>query len=43
MAITSRTQRLAHKTTENGVFEATKGRQTPWLARNALVGEMALF
>jgi hypothetical protein len=25
------------------VFEATKGRQTPWLARNALVGEMALF
>ncbi len=25
------------------VFEVTKGKQTPWLARNALVGEMALF
>jgi hypothetical protein len=25
------------------VMEATDGRQTPWLARNLLVGEMALF
>lgn len=25
------------------VFQATKGKQTPWLSRNALVGEMALF
>jgi uncharacterized caspase-like protein len=25
------------------VSEATKGEQTPWLARNALVGEMSLF
>ena len=25
------------------VLQATNGRQTPWLARNALVGEMALF
>jgi uncharacterized caspase-like protein len=25
------------------VFEATRGVQTPWMARNELVGEMALF
>lgn len=25
------------------VFDATGGKQTPWLVRNALVGEMALF
>jgi len=25
------------------VLQASKGEQTPWLARNGLVGEMALF
>jgi hypothetical protein len=25
------------------VFDVTRGKQTPWLVRNALVGEMALF